>query len=326
VIDIPAVTVASTPPDIETANDGDLWYNSVNSILYIAYDDLQGTPSKQWVQVSFVALQEAIEDLVGAAPETLNTLEELAAALQDNPDIIDDILQAIGLRATQADLNTLSGVVATKANTVATIENITANYELVVADNSKVKQCINTDPITITVPSDSIALPVGARIEFLINGTDIVTFEAGTNATLLATELVAQPINGKFFLIKVAANTWQLNLLEKLDVSDKADKLANFLPVSANRTLELADSNNILDLTNSTAVTITVPANATIEFPIGTQIAAIRNGAGTVTFAPESGVTLRSVDNKRKIKGQFSSAALLKIDTNVWQLVGNLEA
>jgi hypothetical protein len=211
IIDIPAVTVASTPPDIETANDGDLWYNSNNSVLYIAYDDLQGTPSKQWVQVSFVALQEALQDLIGAAPETLNTLEELAAALQDNPDIIADLLQAIGLRATQADLDTLAGVVATKANKLATIENITANYELVVADSGKVKQCINTQPITITIPSDSIALPVGARIEFLINGTDIVTFVQGSGAALFATELVAQPVNGKFFLLKIAANTWQLN-------------------------------------------------------------------------------------------------------------------
>jgi hypothetical protein len=211
-IDIPAVTVAPAPPDIQTANDGDLWFNSINSILYIAYDDLQGTPSKQWVQVSFVALQEAIEDLVGAAPETLNTLEELAAALQDNPDIIDDILQAIGLRATQADLNTLSGVVATKANTLATIENITANYELVVADSGKVKQCINTEPIEITLPADSIDLPIGAQIAFLSNGTDTVTFKAGTNATVVSTE-AALTIAGQYSsaaALKIAADTWQL--------------------------------------------------------------------------------------------------------------------
>jgi hypothetical protein len=212
IIDIPAVTVASTPPDIETANDGDLWYNSNNSVLYIAYDDLQGTPSKQWVQVSFVALQEALQDLIGAAPETLNTLEELAAALQDNPDIIADLLQAIGLRATQADLDTLAGVVATKANKLATIENITANYELVVADSGKVKQCINTQPITITIPSDSIALPVGAQIAFLSNGTDTVTFAAGSGATIVSKDS-ALAIAGQYAsaaLLKIAANTWQL--------------------------------------------------------------------------------------------------------------------
>jgi hypothetical protein len=212
VIDIPAVTVAPAAPDIETANDGDLWFNSINSILYIAYDDLQGSPSKQWVQVSFVALQEAIEQLVGAAPETLNTLEELAAALQDNPDIIDDILQAIGLRATQADLNTLTNVVATKANTLATIENITADYELVVADSGKVKQCINTEPIEITLPSDSIALPVGTQIAFLSNGTDTVTFKAGTNATVVSID-DALTIAGQYSsaaALKIAADTWQL--------------------------------------------------------------------------------------------------------------------
>ena len=36
-----------------------------------------------------------IADLVGEAPELLNTLEELAAALQDNPEVIDTILQTL---------------------------------------------------------------------------------------------------------------------------------------------------------------------------------------------------------------------------------------
>jgi hypothetical protein len=52
----------------------------------------------------------------------------------------------------------------------------------------------------------------------------------------------------------------------------------------------------------------------------------IRQGTGTVTIAPASGVTIRSIDSKRKIKGQYSSAALLKIGTDEWILVGSLEA
>ena len=51
--------------------------------------------------------------LVDGAPETLNTLDELAAALKDNKDIVDVLNRSIGEKATQADLD---AHVADKAN------------------------------------------------------------------------------------------------------------------------------------------------------------------------------------------------------------------
>jgi hypothetical protein len=64
-----------------------------------------------------------------------------------------------------------------------------------------------------------------------------------------------------------------------------------------------------------------------VEFPVGTQIAVLRNGTGTVTFAPEDAqvVTINSVDSALAIAGQYASAALLKTGADTWQLIGNLE-
>lgn len=45
-----------------------------------------------------VKIAAAISDLVSGAPGTLDTLNELAAALGDNPDAITEILTAQGLR------------------------------------------------------------------------------------------------------------------------------------------------------------------------------------------------------------------------------------
>ncbi len=44
----------------------------------------------------FSAIQKAVADLVGGAPEALNTLQELAQALQNNPDILTTINTALG--------------------------------------------------------------------------------------------------------------------------------------------------------------------------------------------------------------------------------------
>lgn len=51
---------------------------------------------------------EKIAALVNGAPETLNTLDELAAALKDNAGIVDTLNAAIGNKASQADFNSLS--------------------------------------------------------------------------------------------------------------------------------------------------------------------------------------------------------------------------
>ena len=56
---------------------------------------------------------EKVAALVDGAPETLNTLDELAAALKDNKDIVDVLNKSIGEKATQADLD---AHVADKAN------------------------------------------------------------------------------------------------------------------------------------------------------------------------------------------------------------------
>ena len=49
-----------------------------------------------------------IADLVGTAPETLDTLGEIATALEDNSEVIDTLNQAIGTKANKTDLNGLA--------------------------------------------------------------------------------------------------------------------------------------------------------------------------------------------------------------------------
>lgn len=56
--------------------------------------------------------------LVNGAPETLDTLDELAAALKDNKDIVDTLNAAIGNKANQSDLNETNSTVSSLANTV----------------------------------------------------------------------------------------------------------------------------------------------------------------------------------------------------------------
>ncbi len=89
-------------------------------------------------------------------------------------------------------------------------------------------------------------------------------------------------------------------------------------------TLVLADAGKAVRLTNSSNITLTVPTNSSVEFPIRTKIAIIQGGSGQVTISPDSGVTLESYNNAYKLTGQYAGAVLIKRDTDTWILEGDL--
>jgi len=90
-------------------------------------------------------------------------------------------------------------------------------------------------------------------------------------------------------------------------------------------TLDLDDAGKVITATNSSAVTISVPGNSTVPYPVGTQIVVIAGGTGAVTFSPVAGVTINSKDSNKTIDGQWASACLLKTLTNTWILFGALK-
>jgi hypothetical protein len=77
-------------------------------------------------------------------------------------------------------------------------------------------------------------------------------------------------------------------------------------------------------LNNASAITLTVPTNASVAFPIGAQVNLVQLGAGQVTVS--SSATLRSQGSKTKLNGQYAAATLLKIASDEWVLIGNTAA
>jgi hypothetical protein len=88
--------------------------------------------------------------------------------------------------------------------------------------------------------------------------------------------------------------------------------------------LVLDDRGKLVTLDNVSPVTVTVPAELTVDFPVGSKIDLFRQGTGTVTVAGASGVTLRSRDSDTSLSSQYSAASLVKIGVDEWLLVGDL--
>lgn len=87
-------------------------------------------------------------------------------------------------------------------------------------------------------------------------------------------------------------------------------------------TLLITDAGKELICTNASAMTITVPPNSSVPFPVGTTIPVFQDGAGTVTFIAGAGVTINSRDAILVIGGQYTGAVLEQTAADVWRLYG----
>jgi hypothetical protein len=92
-----------------------------------------------------------------------------------------------------------------------------------------------------------------------------------------------------------------------------------------NYTLILSDNGKLIDMNKGTEVTLTIPKNSSVTFPIGTSIAIRQKGIGKVTIAPVDGdVTINYTDGLKTTK-PYAMASLLKVNTDIWTICGSLE-
>ena len=96
---------------------------------------------------------------------------------------------------------------------------------------------------------------------------------------------------------------------------------------TSNYTLSsLSERDTLIEVnhTGGTAVTITVPADSSVNYPVGTSIDILRTNTGEVTIAG-SGATVNATPGL-KLRAQWSSATLFKRAANTWVLFGDLKA
>lgn len=94
--------------------------------------------------------------------------------------------------------------------------------------------------------------------------------------------------------------------------------------VGTTYTLVYNDLGKVVELNNSSSITVTVPADTTGSFNIGDRVDLLQTGTGQVSIAHAGGVTLNSHDTQRKLTGIWAAATLIKRAANSWVLVGNI--
>lgn len=84
----------------------------------------------------------------------------------------------------------------------------------------------------------------------------------------------------------------------------------------------LTDAGRLITLNNASAIAVTIAADATTDFPVGTQLLLMQLGAGQVTVSGAVGVTVIS-RNGTKTAGQYALISLIKVAANQWVVGGD---
>jgi len=95
----------------------------------------------------------------------------------------------------------------------------------------------------------------------------------------------------------------------------------------ASYTLVIGDRDAIVTMDHTIANTLTIPAESTVDYAVGTEIKVIQVGAGITTIDVDTGVTLNNVVNG---SGDLANAGdcvnLVKVASDTWWAVGDIGA
>ena len=185
-----------------------------------------------------------------------------------------------------------------------------------------------------------LLVTTGSALNRLAVGTNDYVLKADSSATNgvawgqvaaagIASDAVttAKILDSNVTTAKIADNAvTQAKLADRVVGSAEMDNLTLNAQTGTTYTLVLTDAHKLVTLSNASSITCTVPPNSSVAFETGDQVNLLQLGAGQVTIAAGSGVTIRSEGSKLKLKGQYATATLVKIASDEWVALGNLSA
>jgi hypothetical protein len=125
----------------------------------------------------------------------------------------------------------------------------------------------------------------------------------------------------------VTADLSTAQTLTNKTLTDPKINLAINAQTGTTYTFALADNGKFVTASNASAITVTIPPSGSVAYATGAQLNIIQKGAGQVTFAQGSGVTIRSTGataTAPKLRAQYSSATAIYEGSDIWYVIGDI--
>jgi len=154
------------------------------------------------------------------------------------------------------------------------------------------------------------------------SGTTTVQATAIAGTTTLTLPAATDTLVGKATTDTLTNKTLTSPTINGATIGTSIINLAINAQTGTTYTPVLADNGKLVTLSNASAITLTVPTNASVAYATGAQINIEQIGAGQVTIVGDTGVTVNGTGTK--LRTQWSAATLVKLGTDSWTLIGDL--
>jgi len=171
------------------------------------------------------------------------------------------------------------------------------------------------DPATFTVGTDDIDV-------YQFAGAGAVT--AGTNVSVAGNQVSV--VDAPVFAGTVDASAAGVEFSDGTQTKAGVPSVTSFTEKTASYTLDTLDhQDNIVEMNAAAATTFTIPTDAALTWPVGASMDIFATGAGEVTIAGDTGVTVNATPGLI-LRTQWSSATIMKRGANNWVVYGDLKA
>jgi hypothetical protein len=238
----------------------------------------------------------------------------IASGVIVNADVNDSAAIDFSKLATLTSGNILVGSASNVVTSVAVSGDVTiaANGNVQIASGAIVNADISASAaIELSKLATSTA---GNIIVYDASGVPTAVTESGD--VVIDSSGVTSISAGVIVNADISA-TAAIDLGKLADVSTSAQ--------TASYTLLLADKNKVVEMSVGSANNLTVPTNANVAYPLGSQIMVLQTGSGQTTIVGQGGVTVNGTPGL-KLRTQWSMATLIKRATDTWVAVGDLSA
>ena len=239
------------------------------------------------------AASTAAAAIVAAAPDALNTLNELAAALGNDASYASTITTALGTKAPIASptfTGTVSGVTKTHVG-LGNVDNTTdANKPISTATQTALDLKLASATASSTyapIASPTFTGTVGGVTKAMVGLSDVDNVSTTT----------------------IYSNQYVLVTGTSRTISSTTDKF------------------NVVEFNSSNPITVTIP-NDTQDagWPVGSSVEIRQIGTGQISIAKDAAVTYYAPDSQFKSRVQWSSLFLEKRAANSWLVTGDATA
>ena len=172
---------------------------------------------------------------------------------------------------------------------------------------------LNVDLTAVTIPASQISDLTSTAAELnILDGVTATTADLNLLDGVTATTVELNYVDGVTSAIQT-----------QLDAVHTADLITD---ATTARTLTSTDAGKTIRFTSGSATVVTVDAST--DFPVGTRVDIIADGAGALTVtastATVAGAATSTTSGSFTIGGQYSAATLLCVATDSYRLIGNV--